>query len=65
MTRGLGGAQCVIGDADPAVERVAPFVRLPNLPVWLVAPEVLRQNPCVWRVPDHLATAFRQIAAPR
>ncbi len=59
---GLGGAQCVIGDADPLVERVAAFVELPALPVWLVAPEALRQNPRVRRVLEHLAAAFRQMA---
>ena len=58
---GLGGAQCLIGDADPLVERIAAFIPLPALPVWLVAPEALRQNPRIRRVMEHLATAFRQI----
>ena len=60
---GIGAAQCVIGDADPLVERL-PFLDLPALPVWLTAPEALRQTPRVRFVLDHLAQAFRKIAAP-
>ncbi len=56
---GLGATQTVIGDADPLVERVAPFLRLPALPVWLTAPEALRQNPRIRRVMEHLAAEFR------
>ena len=59
---GIGAAQCVIGDADPLVERL-PLLDLPALPVWLTAPQVLRQAPRVRYVLDHLAVAFRQIAA--
>ena len=55
---GLGATQTVIGDADPTVERVAPFLNLPALPVWLTAPEALRQNPRIRRVMDHLAEGF-------
>jgi DNA-binding transcriptional LysR family regulator len=56
---GLGATQTVIGDADPMMERVAPFLKLPSLPVWLTAPEALRQNPRIRRVMDHLAAEFR------
>ncbi len=56
---GIGATQCQIGDPDPLVERCAPFIRLPSLPVWLTAPEALRQNPRIRRVLDHLAAAFR------
>jgi DNA-binding transcriptional LysR family regulator len=58
---GVGATQCPIGDADPLVERVAPFVPLPALPVWLTAPEALRQNPRVRRVMDHLSAAFQRL----
>jgi hypothetical protein len=51
----------VIGDADPMMERVAPFLKLPSLPVWLTAPEALRQNPRIRRVMDHLAAEFRAL----
>ena len=61
---GLGGAQTVIGDADPTVERVAGFVRLPAMPVWLTAPEALRQNPRIRHVMDHLAAEFRSLPQP-
>ncbi len=60
---GVGATQCGIGDADPLVERVAPFVALPALPVWLTAPEALRQNPRIRRVMDHLAAGFRPLTA--
>ena len=56
---GIGGMQCAIGDADPQVERVAPFLALPPLPLWLTAPEALRQTPRVRRVWDHLARALQ------
>ncbi|GAB1478722.1 LysR family transcriptional regulator [Paracoccaceae bacterium] len=56
---GIGGMQCAIGDADPLVERVAPFLPLPPLPLWLTAPEALRQTPRVRRVWDHLASALQ------
>ena len=61
---GVGATQCLIGDADPLVERCAAFIPLPTLPVWLTAPEALRQNPRVRRVMDHLAAAFRAIGVP-
>lgn len=56
---GLGAAQTVIGDAEPLVERIAPFLQLPALPVWLTVPEALRHTPRVRRVMDHLAQEFR------
>ena len=56
---GIGGMQCAIGDADPLVERVAPFLTLPALPLWLTAPEALRQTPRVRRVWDHLAKSLQ------
>lgn len=56
---GIGGMQSAIGDADPLVERVAPFLPLPPLPLWLTAPEALRQTPRVRRVWDHLAAALQ------
>ncbi len=58
---GLGATQTLIGDADPTMERVAAFLKLPALPVWLTAPEALRQNPRIRRVMDHLAEAFRTL----
>lgn len=56
---GIGGMQCVVGDADRQVERVAPSLALPALPVWLAAPQALRQSPRVRRVFDHLADALK------
>lgn len=61
---GVGGMQCLIGDADPSVIRVAPFVPMPALPVWLTAPEALRQTPRIRAVLDHLAQSFRALQMP-
>lgn len=61
---GVGGAQCNFADLDPLVERIAPFVTLPALPVWLTAAEALRQSPRIRRVFDHLARAFAALPKP-
>lgn len=61
---GIGGAQRVIGDADPRVERIAGFVRLPVLPVWLVVPQALRHVPRVARVREALAQGMARLAGP-
>jgi DNA-binding transcriptional LysR family regulator len=58
---GIGGMQCLIGDADPGVERAAPFLPLPSLPVWLTTPQVLRQSARIRRVHSFLAAAFRAL----
>ncbi|MEO8244188.1 MAG: LysR family transcriptional regulator [bacterium] len=58
---GVGAAQTPIGDTEPLVERCADFVPLPPLPVWLTAPEALRQNTRIRRVMDHLAVAFKAL----
>jgi DNA-binding transcriptional LysR family regulator len=55
---GIGATQCLIGDADPLVERCADFVPMPALPVWLTTPEALRHTPRIRRVMDHLAAGF-------
>lgn len=60
---GVGGAQRAIGDADPRVERIADFVQLPLLPVWLVVPEALRNVARVARVREALATGMAQVGA--
>lgn len=58
---GIGGMQTLIGDADPDVTRIARFVPLPALPVWLTAPEALRQSPRIRRVFDALTASFRAL----
>lgn len=58
---GVGGFQCALADADPAVERIAPFIRLPALPVWLVVPEPLREVPRIARVRAALAEGMARI----
>ena len=58
---GVGGFQRAIGNAEPAVERIAPFIRLPALPVWLVLPEALRHVPRIARVRQALAEGMARI----
>jgi DNA-binding transcriptional LysR family regulator len=60
---GIGGMQRLVGDADPAVERIA-LTDLPPLPVWLTAPEALRKTPRIRRVWDALADGLRAVALP-
>lgn len=55
---GVGGLLCRIGDAEPGLERIAPFIPLPALPVWLTAIPALRQSVRLRRVWDALAAAF-------
>ena len=55
---GVGGLLRRIGDAEPGLERIAPFVDLPALPVWLTAVPALRQSARLRRVWDALAQAF-------
>ena len=61
---GLGGAQRNLGDADPLVERIAPFLDLPALSVWLTAAMALRQPPRLRSVFDPIARAFVVLPAP-
>lgn len=58
---GIGGMQTLIADADPAVTRIARFVPLPPLPVWLTAPQALRHSPRIRRVFDHLSASFKAL----
>jgi DNA-binding transcriptional LysR family regulator len=55
---GLGGILRLVGDADPALERIDLVPDLPSLPVWLTAAPRLRQSPRLRRVWDALAAAF-------
>lgn len=58
---GVGGFQRAIGDVDRRVERIAGFVQLPSLPVWLVVPEALRNVSRIARVRDALAQGMARI----
>ena len=57
---GIGAMQRPVGDADTSVERIAGFLSIPPLQIWLTAPEALQQNPRIRRVLDHLAAGFRK-----
>ncbi|MEL6437184.1 MAG: LysR family transcriptional regulator [Pseudomonadota bacterium] len=57
---GVGAMQTVIGDAEPAVERLTVDVHLPPLPMWLAAHEALHKTPRIRRVWDFLAENLHQ-----
>lgn len=61
---GAGGMQRLIGDADPAVERLT-GIDLPPLPVWLAAPEALRTTLRIRRVWDALADRLGRLGRGR
>ncbi len=61
---GIGGALQLVGGRDPGLERVAAFLSLPPLPLWLTAPEALRQTPRIRRVLDHLSREFLSVLDP-
>jgi molybdate transport repressor ModE-like protein len=62
---GVGGFQCIVGDAEPRVERIADFVTLPALPVWLVVPKALRNVPRIARVREILARGITSLGNPK
>lgn len=58
---GIGFTQAVIGNADPTVDRLLPDLPLPDLPVWLAAPEAMRHTPRIRRVWDILEQELRAV----
>jgi DNA-binding transcriptional LysR family regulator len=62
---GVGGMHRAVGDGEPLVARIADFVALPALPVWLVMPEALRRVPRVARVAAALAEGMGRIGPLR
>lgn len=60
---GVGAMLAVVGDADPEVRAVAPFVSLPPLPMWITTSAPLAHNARLSLVWDHLATALRRLVA--
>ena len=56
---GLGGAQTIIGDTDPTVERIlGDQMQLQALPIWLTAPQALHTNPRIRAVWNYLSEAL-------
>ncbi len=56
---GLGGAQTIIGDCDPTMERILEGqMQLQPLPIWLTAPQALHSNPRIRAVWDYLSEAL-------
>lgn len=55
---GIGAMQRAVGDSEPAVIPIAPFVYLPALPLWITAPQALLAAPRMRFVFDHLAAGL-------
>ena len=58
---GIWGMQCLVGNAEPMVERVSPSIALPSPPDWLTAHEALQQTPRIRWVFDHLTQGFQAL----
>ncbi|WP_377191595.1 LysR family transcriptional regulator [Ruegeria meonggei] len=56
---GIGFSQVQVAEADPLVEVLPLDVAIPVLPVWLAAPQAMRQTPRIRRVWDLLAEGLR------
>ena len=61
---GIGAIHCAVGDAEPAVIPIAPFVYLPALPLWIAAPQALLAAPRMRFVFDHLAAGLAKRPDP-
>ncbi len=59
---GVGGMQCAIADRDTAVERIAPFLTLPPLPLWITTAVPLSHSPRLRRVWNHLVEGLGRSA---
>lgn len=55
---GIGAMQRAVGDSEPAVIAIAPFVYLPPMPLWITAPQALLAAPRMRFVFDHLAAGL-------
>ena len=56
---GIGFSQVQVAEADPDVEILPLDVDIPVLPVWLAAPQAMRQTPRIRRVWDLLAEGLK------
>lgn len=55
---GIGVVPVAVGQTDATVERLFPDLALPDLPMWIVAPEALRTTLRIRRVWDAVVAAF-------
>ncbi len=56
---GIGFSQVQVAEEDPLVEVLPLDVEIPILPVWLAAPQAMRQTPRIRRVWDLLAEGLK------
>lgn len=56
---GIGFSQVQVVEADPDVEIILPDLDVLSLPVWLAAPQAMRQTPRIRRVWDLLADGLK------
>ncbi len=58
---GLGFVQARLAREDPVVEEIDLGIPIPRLPVWLTAPEALRQSPRIRRIWDLLSDGLSEV----
>ena len=58
MGRGIGMLPCYIGDTDPELMRLTEVDPIPDMQIWILTHDDLRQNPRVRVLMDHLYLAF-------
>ncbi len=61
---GIGFSQVQVAEADPLVELLSFDIDIPVLPVWLAAPQAMRQTPRIRRVWDLLAEGLKPSLKP-
>ena len=61
MGRGVGMLPCYIGDTDPGLQRLPETDPMPDMQIWVLTHDDLRQNPRVRALMDHLYEAFASI----
>lgn len=61
MGRGIGMLPCYMGDTDPKLQRLTEVDAIPDMQIWVLTHDDLRQNPRVRALMDHLYEAFETL----
>ena len=61
---GIGAMPCEVGDHDPTVTRIAPFLSLAPLSLWIAVPGPLLESPRMRLVFDHLIAGLATLPQP-
>lgn len=58
QTQGIGLLPCFIGDALPDLVRFSEISQVPDMEIWVLTHEDVRENPRIRVLMDHLYQAF-------